>query len=105
MKARILAVLLLLIPCLAFGQAAGNPFQPAGKTQTMTANLAMSGFKLTGLSAGSTAGDSVRYEQAFLLNATNAGDLLFTDATYDIGKSGATRPRAAAAARPRATGT
>jgi hypothetical protein len=28
-----------------------------------------------------------------VLNAVNAGDIIFTDNTYDIGKSGATRPR------------
>lgn len=32
-------------------------------TSTATANLPMGGFKLTGLAAGTTAGDSVRYEQ------------------------------------------
>lgn len=60
-----------------------------------TANLPMGGFKLTGLGAGTGAGNSVRYEQALLLNGANTmvGDLLFTDATYDIGKAGATRPR------------
>lgn len=31
--------------------------------QTITANIPMSSFKLTGLAAGTTAGDSVRYEQ------------------------------------------
>lgn len=63
-------------------------------SQTVTGNLPMSGFKLTGLSAGSTSGDSVRYEQVLLLTGgTMTGDILFTDATYDIGKSGATRPR------------
>lgn len=60
---------------------------------TPTANLPMGGFKFTGLGAGTGAGNSVRYEQVFLLSGTNAGDLLFTDATYDIGKVGATRPR------------
>lgn len=37
-----------------------------------TANLPMGGFKLTGLAAGSTAGDSVRYEQAILASGVNA---------------------------------
>lgn len=37
-----------------------------------TANQPMGGFKLTGLGAGSTAGDSVRYEQAILVNGANA---------------------------------
>lgn len=34
-------------------------------SQTLTANLPMSGFKLTGLGAASAAGNSVRYEQVF----------------------------------------
>lgn len=34
-------------------------------TQTVTANIPMSGFKLTGLGAGSAAGNSLRYEQLF----------------------------------------
>lgn len=37
-----------------------------------TANQPMGGFKLTGLAAGSTAGDSVRYEQAILASGANA---------------------------------
>ena len=37
-----------------------------------TANQAMGGFKLTGLAAGSAAGNSVRYEQVLLLDGTNA---------------------------------
>lgn len=41
-------------------------------TVTFTANQPMGGFKLTGLAAGSTAGDSVRYEQVILANGTNA---------------------------------
>lgn len=67
-------------------------------TQTMTANIPMGGYKFTGLAAGTTAGDSLRYEQlvgAYLpiSGGTLTGSLLFTDATYDIGASGATRPR------------
>ena len=38
-------------------------------TQTMTANIPMNSFKFTGLAAGTTAGDSIRYEQLTL--ATN----------------------------------
>lgn len=34
-------------------------------SQTVTANIPMSSFKLTGLAAGSTAGDSVRFEQVY----------------------------------------
>ncbi len=37
-----------------------------------TANQPMGGFKLTGLAAGSGAGDSVRYEQAILASGVNA---------------------------------
>lgn len=37
-----------------------------------TANQPMGSFKLTGLAAGSTAGDSVRYEQAILTSGANA---------------------------------
>lgn len=67
-------------------------------SQTITANLPMNSKKLTGLAAGTTAGDSLRYEQAIgvflpLAGGTLTGNLLFTDATYDIGASGATRPR------------
>lgn len=39
---------------------------------TFTANQPMGGFKLTGLAAGSGAGDSVRYEQAILASGANA---------------------------------
>jgi hypothetical protein len=65
---------------------------------TPTANIKLGGFKLTGLAAGSTNGDSVRYEQLFgaflpISGGTLTGSLLFTDATYDIGAAGATRPR------------
>ena len=63
-------------------------------SQVITANIPMSSFKFTGLAAGTTSGNSVRYEQVLLLaGGTMTGNLLFTDATYDIGASGATRPR------------
>lgn len=39
---------------------------------TFTANQPMGGFKLTGLGAGTGAGDSVRYEQAILVSGVNA---------------------------------
>lgn len=43
---------------------------------TMSGNIAMGTNKLTGLAAGSTAGDSVRYEQVLLLaGGTMAGDI------------------------------
>jgi hypothetical protein len=46
----------------------------------LTGNLAAGGFKLTGLAAGSTAGDSARYEQVLLLaGGTMAGSIAFTD--------------------------
>jgi len=65
---------------------------------TVTANIPMASHKFTGLSAGTTAGDSVRYEQVVgaylpITGGTLTGNLLFTDNTYDIGASGATRPR------------
>lgn len=44
-------------------------------TQTITANIPMSSFKLTGLAAGSASGNSLRYEQVNGL-VTTAGDLL-----------------------------
>ena len=63
-------------------------------TQTITANMPMAGFKFTGLGPGSSANDSVRYNQVLLLTGgTMTGNLLFTDNTYDIGATGATRPR------------
>jgi hypothetical protein len=53
-------------------------------------DLDMDGHKLTGLAAGSGAGDSVRYEQVLLLaGGTMAGDILFdADDTYAIGNAG-----------------
>lgn len=39
---------------------------------TMTGPIAMTSSKITGLAAGSTAGDAVRYEQAVLRDGTNA---------------------------------
>lgn len=43
-------------------------------TQTITANLPMNSFKLTGLAAGSAAGNSLRWEQLFTLAAWGAPD-------------------------------
>jgi len=40
-------------------------------SRAYTANQPMNSFKLTGLGAGTTAGDSVRYEQAILVNGAN----------------------------------
>jgi len=39
---------------------------------TLAANLAAAGFKLTNLAAGTTSGDSVRYQDVILVNGTNA---------------------------------
>jgi len=39
---------------------------------TVTADLPMGGFKLTGMAAGSAAGHSVRYEQSILVSGANA---------------------------------
>lgn len=38
-------------------------------TQTVTANIPMAGFKFTGLGAGSSTGDSLRYQQLFTTSA------------------------------------
>jgi hypothetical protein len=43
-----------------------------GGTRAFTANQSLGGFKLTSLAAGTSAGDSVRYEQVILINGTNA---------------------------------
>ncbi len=45
-------------------------------TQTITANIPMSNFKLTGLSAGTASGNSLRYEQVNGV-VTTAGDILY----------------------------
>lgn len=58
-------------------------------TQTVTSNIPMSSFKLTGLAAGSSSGDSVRYEQltaavgTVTQNSQNAG---YTLVLSDAGK-------------------
>lgn len=49
----------------------GSAIQKDGSV-AFTANQPMGGFKLTGLAAGTTAGDSVRYEQAILVSGANA---------------------------------
>src|SRR3990167_4111449 len=43
-------------------------------TQTLTGNIPMGGFKLTGLAAGSAAGNSLRYEQGMESLLTTTGD-------------------------------
>lgn len=65
--------------------------------QTITANIPMSGFKFTGLGAGTTAGDSVRYQQVVgtylpLAGGTMTGPLLVPDSDLEIiGSSDATK--------------
>lgn len=62
-----------------------NSIDKAGRT-TPTANLPMGGFKLTGLAAGSAAGESVRFEQ--VLNQSNAQ--IAVGATVDLAGATAT---------------
>jgi hypothetical protein len=64
-----------------------NSLAKDGQT-TPTANLPMGGFKLTGLAAGSVAGDSLRYEQLIgvylpLAGGTATGDIIVPDEAYD----------------------
>lgn len=48
-------------------------------SQTITSNIPMSGFKFTGLSAGSADGNSLRYEQLFSTSAvTLLGEIRYT---------------------------
>jgi hypothetical protein len=54
-----------------------------GGALTLTGGLTLNGAVVVGDSASDT----------LTVNATVTSDLLFTDSTYDIGKSGATRPR------------
>ena len=65
---------------------------------TFTANQPMGSFKLTGLAAGSGAGDSVRYEQAILASGVNAfaanqslGNFKITSLAYGTSTSDAIR--------------
>lgn len=53
-------------------------------TLSPQANVAMGGFKLTGLGAGSTAGDSLRYEQLFGGDLTLIGNLIFNPTTKGV---------------------
>jgi len=53
-------------------KAADNVVIKKDGSVTYLANQPMGGFKLTGLAAGSGAGDSVRYEQAILASGANA---------------------------------
>ena len=53
---------------------------PIALISPLTANVAAGTFKITGLGAGSTAGDSVRYEQAVLQNRSTVA----SSATPDI---------------------
>lgn len=58
-------------------------------TQTFTANLPMSGFKLTGLGAGAAAGDSLRYEQLFTTGTVSLLGALFVTAALNTSKAAA----------------
>lgn len=60
-------------------------------TQILTANIPFGNFKLTGLAVGTTAGDSLRYEQVFTTgnfpiagNATVAGNLVVSGTTTGV---------------------
>lgn len=68
------------------GNELSNSIDKGGRT-TITANLPMAGFKLTGLGAGSSAGQSLRYEQVSLLVAD--ATVTLTATTSDIGASSA----------------
>lgn len=56
-------------------------------SQTITANLPLGGFKLTGLGAGTASGNSLRYEQVNGV-ATTAGDLLYATAAGTLARLG-----------------
>lgn len=66
-------------------------------SQVVTANIPVGGFKFTGLAAGTTNGDSLRYEQLvgvylLLAGGTMAGNLLVPDAFLQItGSADATK--------------
>lgn len=62
-------------------------------TQTITANMPMNSNKLTGLAAGTTAGDSVRYEQVVgamqpLATLTTKGDIYIATAASTVVRQG-----------------
>ena len=59
-------------------------------TQTVTANIPMSSFKFTGLAAGTTSGNSVRYEQVLLLAAATWA--AYTPTVTLVGGAGNTVP-------------
>ena len=64
-------------------------------TQTITANLPMGGFKLTGLAAGSAAGNSVRWEQTAPGLMTTLGDTIYASAANTAARLPATADVAA----------
>ena len=64
-------------------------------TQTLTANIPMSSFKLTGLAAGSAAGDSLRYEQGLQSIMTTTGDIVVASAANTAARYAATATVAA----------
>ena len=51
-----------------------------------TANIPMGSFKLTGLAAGSSAGESVRYEQSAIGVLTTSGDILYLNSSGDLAR-------------------
>jgi hypothetical protein len=55
-----------------------------GGGNTASANIPMGGFKLTGLAAGSAAGDSLRFEQLESGVLTTRGDLLYRGASAPV---------------------
>lgn len=59
-------------------------------SQTITANIPMSSFKFTGLAAGTTAGDSVRYEQATSALAVTGGTMTGVPITQNSQTAGYT---------------
>jgi trimeric autotransporter adhesin len=81
---------------IAVATGTTTPVLTAAALNTIAANHATSGSvamnsnKLTGLAAGSGAGDSVRYEQAILSGATAAGSLAGTYPNPTIAASGVT---------------
>lgn len=55
-------------------------------TQTVTANIPMSAFKLTGLGAGTANGDAIRFQQTLAGLATTKGDILVATAANAVAR-------------------
>lgn len=64
-------------------------------TQTLTANIPMGSFKLTGLGAGSAAGNSVRWEQSCAGILTTTGDTPYASAANTVSRIAASADVAA----------